>query len=93
MCHAYPHPSNIACTGIDSEVPCIQVSEDGLAIGRTADVDCLITDLALPAGGHVLFAGTERGCLRAYKLPLGTEFQVRPIHLPGSHKTLYRQNL
>ena len=27
------------------------------------------------AGGRVLFAGTETGCIRAYKYPLNGEFQ------------------
>jgi hypothetical protein len=34
-----------------------------------------ITQLAYSASSKILYAGTEKGTVRAYKLPLTTEFQ------------------
>ena len=36
---------------------------------------CWFETIVVSAGGRVLFAGTETGCIRAYKYPLNGEYQ------------------
>jgi hypothetical protein len=42
----------------------------GTQITRKMDTQVLITALALPYGGKILFAATETGAVRCYKYPL-----------------------
>jgi hypothetical protein len=42
----------------------------GTQVSRELDAQVLITALALPNGGKILFAATETGVVRCYKYPL-----------------------
>ncbi|KAL3131590.1 hypothetical protein ABBQ38_007889 [Trebouxia sp. C0009 RCD-2024] len=52
-----------------------EVGGTGTQVTKELDTGAVINSIALPAGGRMLFAGTETGCIRAYKYPLNGEFQ------------------
>ncbi|KAK9845760.1 hypothetical protein WJX81_001703 [Elliptochloris bilobata] len=47
----------------------------GMQVVREVEAGCVVTQLAMAAGGRCLFTGTDSGALRSYKLPLGPDFQ------------------
>lgn len=50
----------------------------------------LITALALPHGGKILFAATESGVVRCYKYPLTGEHTSKNESAPDTARALYR---
>ncbi|DBA68566.1 TPA: hypothetical protein ACH3X2_013579 [Trebouxia sp. C0005] len=52
-----------------------EVGGTGTQVTKELDTGTMVSSIALPAGGRVLFAGTDTGCIRAYKYPLNGEFQ------------------
>ncbi|KAK9915002.1 hypothetical protein WJX75_003504 [Coccomyxa subellipsoidea] len=52
-----------------------EIAGTGMQITRELDTDCMLVQLVLPPGGKTLYAGTDTGCIRAYKLPLSGEHQ------------------
>ncbi|CAL8468481.1 g8021 [Coccomyxa elongata] len=52
-----------------------EVAGTGMQIIREFNTSCAILQLVLPPGGKTLYAGTDTGCIRAYKLPLSGEQQ------------------
>lgn len=64
----------------------------GTQVTREMDTQVLITALALPYGGKILFAATELGIVRCYKYPLTGE--ICPtlqcgMHIPASQAVLH----
>lgn len=51
-------------------VVCIALQGSGTQVTRELETQVLITALALPYGGRILFAATEMGVVRCYKYPL-----------------------
>lgn len=49
---------------------CIALRGSGTQVTRELETQVLITALALPYGGRILFAATEMGVVRCYKYPL-----------------------
>ncbi|EIE19478.1 WD40 repeat-like protein, partial [Coccomyxa subellipsoidea C-169] len=52
-----------------------EIAGTGMQITREFDTGCMLVQLVLPPGGKTLYAGTDTGCIRAYKLPLSGENQ------------------
>jgi hypothetical protein len=50
----------------------------GTQVSRELDTQVMITALALPHGGKILFAATESGVVRCYKYPLTGEHMSAP---------------
>jgi hypothetical protein len=49
---------------------CGVLQGSGTQVTRELETQVLITALALPYGGRILFAATETGVVRCYKYPL-----------------------
>jgi hypothetical protein len=56
----------------------------GTTVAREVEAGRAVTALALPFGGHVLFAGTEGGAVRGYRYPLTGEFYEVSLPLATS---------
>ncbi|GBF89931.1 cilia- and flagella-associated protein [Raphidocelis subcapitata] len=52
----------------------------GTVVAREVDAGSPVTALAVPFGGRVVFAGTESGALRGYRLPLNGEYYEVKLH-------------
>lgn len=60
----------------------------GTQVTREMETQALITALALPHGGKILFAATEAGVVRCYKYPLtGASVDCPPRLSPGRCST------
>jgi hypothetical protein len=55
---------------------CVWLQGSGTQVTREMETQVLITALALPYGGKILFAATELGAVRCYKYPLTGEHKV-----------------
>lgn len=64
-CLPPPHPS-LPYT----HIPSYNHQGSGTQVTREMETQVLITALALPHGGKILFAATELGIVRCYKYPL-----------------------
>lgn len=49
----------------------------GTQVSRELETQVIITALALPYGGKILFAATETGVVRCYKYPLTGRCRIR----------------
>ncbi|KAK9834356.1 hypothetical protein WJX84_006234, partial [Apatococcus fuscideae] len=73
---ATPDGKELFAVGSDKKLKQFEDSEGaGTQMVKEYDTKILVTQICLPAGGRVLFAGTETGCIRAYKYPLTGEYQ------------------
>lgn len=50
----------------------------GTQVSRELETQVMITALALPYGGKILFAATETGVVRCYKYPLTGKLEPPP---------------
>ncbi|KAK9830297.1 hypothetical protein WJX72_010857 [[Myrmecia] bisecta] len=73
---ATPDNHTLYAVGSDKKLKELEdTSGTGTQITKEFDTGVVLTQIALPSGGRVLFGGTETGCLRAYKFPLTGEYQ------------------
>ncbi|WIA38592.1 hypothetical protein OEZ86_001902 [Tetradesmus obliquus] len=78
---ATPDMKTLIAAGSDKKIKEMEDNSGaGTQVSRELDTQVLITALALPHGGKILFAATESGVVRCYKYPLTGEFYEVKCH-------------
>lgn len=72
---------------MNNRIECLSCSDEGVVwcvlqgsgtqVSSELETQVLITALALPFGGKILFAATEAGVVRCYKYPLTGELDLQ----------------